>query len=287
MESWLRDARRRKGRVLGPRGSSRIVEGIERGGLYVFEGDMILGDDASLSRDELVQALDSIRRSSAETIGAVGGPAPVRAAVEALRRAIEASEGPAPAVGLADPKRRWPGGVVVYEITFRSYADRIREAMALWTQGTNIEFRERTNETAWVEIRPGDYTRSHVGYLGTPQALEIHEGTSTIGNIAHELGHTLGLFHEQTRADRDRFIEVVWDNVYPEAKGQFEPSPEGEDIGAYDFDSIMHYPMVAFALDPRRPTLKPRRDGVSIGQRNGPSPGDLAAVNVLYPRQDI
>ena len=31
MESWLRDARRRRGKVLGPRGSSRMVEGIERG----------------------------------------------------------------------------------------------------------------------------------------------------------------------------------------------------------------------------------------------------------------
>lgn len=29
----------------------------------------------------------------------------------------------------------------------------------------------------------------------------------------HEILHALGIFHEQSRSDRDRFVKVVWENV--------------------------------------------------------------------------
>ena len=33
------------------------------------------------------------------------------------------------------------------------------------------------------------------------------------GVIIHELLHVLGLWHEQSRQDRDSYIEVLWDNI--------------------------------------------------------------------------
>lgn len=29
----------------------------------------------------------------------------------------------------------------------------------------------------------------------------------------HEIMHALGIFHEQSRADRDRFVKVNWENI--------------------------------------------------------------------------
>lgn len=31
--------------------------------------------------------------------------------------------------------------------------------------------------------------------------------------MMHELGHVIGFYHEHQRADRNEFVEILWDNV--------------------------------------------------------------------------
>lgn len=61
------------------------------------------------------------------------------------------------------------------------------------------------------------------------------------GIVAHELGHSLGFWHEQSRPDRDQFIVVKSNNAIGASTGQFERRPwsEIDDYGGkYDLGSV-------------------------------------------------
>eukprot|EP00092_Neocalanus_flemingeri_P041442 GFUD01045128.1.p1 GENE.GFUD01045128.1~~GFUD01045128.1.p1 ORF type:complete len:404 (-),score=75.03 GFUD01045128.1:271-1482(-) len=68
---------------------------------------------------------------------------------------------------------------------------------------------------------------------------------SSIGFVAHEILHALGIVHTQTRPDRNSFITVNENNIFPPTAGtkaQFERCPGCNTFGtAYDCSSIMHY----------------------------------------------
>lgn len=49
-------------------------------------------------------------------------------------------------------------------------------------------------------------------------------GTGCIykGVIIHELMHALGFWHEQSRADRDSYVYVLWNNIIPGMEYNFK-----------------------------------------------------------------
>ena len=54
---------------------------------------------------------------------------------------------------------------------------------------------------------------SHVGRTGGKQKLSLGFECFYHGISLHEIGHALGLYHEQSRPDRDEFVEIVWSNI--------------------------------------------------------------------------
>ena len=103
----------------------------------------------------------------------------------------------------------------------------------------------------------------------------------------HETCHAAGLWHEQSREDRDRFVTIHWDNIQAGRGHNFDQHiTDGDDIGPYDYDSLMHYGRRDFAVDPTKDTITPTPDPTrAIGQRNGLSAGDIIAINALYPQK--
>src|SRR5262249_43473437 len=137
---------------------------------------------------------------------------------------------------------RWPNGLVIYRIDDRlPNPKRVLDAIQHWTDKTPIRFQERNEEEDFVTFRPGDGCSANVGQRGGEQFVTLGPSCST-GNVIHEIGHTVGLWHEQSRADRDRFIRIDFTNIEDDAVHNFDQHvQDGDDIGAYDYGSIMHY----------------------------------------------
>lgn len=119
-----------------------------------------------------------------------------------------------------------------------------------------------------------------------PLAKPSFTGHCSTGATIHEIGHAIGLFHEQTRHDRDQFVRIVWDNVTPENRFNFEKHSKvvGTDTGDYDFGSIMHYGPTAFSSNGEKTIV--RIDGQDFEeQREGLSAGDLIGIEAMYGKR--
>jgi hypothetical protein len=136
---------------------------------------------------------------------------------------------------------------------------------------------------------PG-YAISDVGRRGGQQKVGLGD-SSTAGTIIHELGHTVGLWHEHCRNDRDDWVTVDLSNIPAAKRGNFAKNniagvdAATEDIGAYDYGSIMHYGDRDFAKVVEDPvlTLLHCPPGIEVGQRKALSAGDIATVAAMYP----
>lgn len=204
----------------------------------------------------------------------------VLSSAEEARQAKDGARG----VGIIGASFRWPDGIIPYVIKDSFLTPTVQAAINHWHANTPFRLVKKTEahkDYVSFEARSGCWSR--VGRQKGMQVISLGGGCG-IGSAIHEIGHTLGLWHEQSRSDRDQFIKIMWDNISPDAIHNFDKHvQDGQDLGAYDFGSIMHYPAGAFAIDPSKPTIK-TVNGQSIGQRTGLSKGDIASLKLIYPK---
>lgn len=150
-------------------------------------------------------------------------------------------------------------GAIPSGCVFEADRQRMIAAMAVIEAVANVDFREcpnndcgnrdhilirdSTNDTkegankACVDISQNS---SPVGRQGSQQTINIVDwGTQFI--IVHELLHSLGFFHEQSRGDRDLYVEILTGNILVDLRHNFRVEDKATAYGYYDFDSVMHY----------------------------------------------
>jgi hypothetical protein len=182
---------------------------------------------------------------------------------------------------------RWPYHIVYYTLAAdlpTESRNRVNEAIAYWQANARIRFVVRSTQPNYVTFRPGSGCSSSVGMVGGQQFITISTGCSK-GSIIHEIDHALGVWHEQSRADRDNKVTIHWGNISAGKEHNFktyvERGYDGFDNGSFDFGSIMMYGPYSFSKN-GDPTITKKDGSLYSVQRTGLSAGDKATFKTMY-----
>lgn len=187
--------------------------------------------------------------------------------------------------GAVVESRPWPRGEVVYEVDpALPNQGRVTDAIAHWEARTGIRFKQRTTEAGYVRFTTGTGCLATIGFTGRPQVVRLADACST-GSTIHEIGHTVGLWHEQSRSDRDAFVTVHTENIESDKVYNFDKLSFAS-VGTYDFGSVMHYGSFAFSAN-KRATITKKDGSVIDANRTALSAGDIAGVAAIYAAESL
>mmetsp|Transcript_20668 Transcript_20668/g.48248 ORF Transcript_20668/g.48248 Transcript_20668/m.48248 type:complete len:557 (+) Transcript_20668:3-1673(+) len=136
------------------------------------------------------------------------------------------------------------------------------------------------------------------GLFAGNQKLNLQYPGCHCGVAIHEMLHAMGMAHEQNRPDRNQFLNILWQNIKPEYRRQYDISASADTGWPYDILSIMHYGPWSFSVGPDNDNyqtmvlkpeayqlhsnMDPATQKANLGQRSGMTDTDASQLRALY-----
>ncbi|XP_036406146.1 meprin A subunit alpha [Megalops cyprinoides] len=163
----------------------------------------------------------------------------------------------------------------------------ILQAFEMYRLKSCVDFKPYEGEHTYLSFTKLDGCWSFVGDLHEGQNVSIGARCDTKAIVEHELLHALGFYHEQSRADRDDYVKIWWDQIIPGKEHNFNKYEDDfiTDLNTpYDYESIMHYRPLSFNKNATVPTITTAIPAFNeiIGQRLDFSAVDLVRLNRMY-----
>ena len=186
---------------------------------YLFEGDIIL--TSAQLRDTINYAKEQLAEKKGEKV------------TKKAKRTLTSST-----------RLRWTTFPIPYTINQGVNRSAILAGVQLWQDNTCITFQENGQGRNSIQFFYGSGCYSNIGMTGGTQQISIGLGCDYPAIVAHEVGHSLGYYHEQARFDRDSYVQILTQNIQSGLESQFsKQSPQSMiTFGVpYDYGSVMHY----------------------------------------------
>jgi len=194
------------------------------------------------------------------------------------------------------PVERWPNNTIYYEYGEKldwnqDQIDMVQGAIKEIQDNTCIKFVKRTNQRNYISMFNGAGCSTAVGFMNSgAQLLSLQEsGRGSCWShriVLHELLHTVGLWHEQSRYDRDDYLSINLDNVEFCQRYNFDiqHSNASNTYGVpFNYLSIMHYGKTSFSMNGGiTMTTKDPNFMDEIGNQKKGAASDYDKVNRIY-----
>ncbi len=195
-----------------------------------------------------------------------------------------------PGLGIAYDQYLWPKVGSVYQIPYviTSGSSNLTTAVTQFnsTFTGQIQFVAHSSEADYVDFdldtsNQSGVCESSVGRVGGTQQV-TGSIACAVGTLLHEMGHVVGLYHEQSRPDRTTYVNVLYANVIKASRSNFDQLYDNaQAVGSYNYASVMHYIPFAFSRN-GGPTIESIPPGIGLSNTAGYNTGDVDTIRRIY-----
>ncbi|KAI6660106.1 Zinc metalloproteinase nas-14-like [Oopsacas minuta] len=191
----------------------------------------------------------------------------------------------------------WPNGIIYYDTSSIKDARLLKlinmaTNSLIWETQILIFIESNPTTVDYIKFTENDGCWSYLGKQGGPQEIALGSHSCRYRNvIMHQILHALGFVHEESRPDRDKNVEIDFENVADGKETYFDIVPEELALTNgtnYQYESIMHSLKKTSSKETRdgyKQTIRPllSKNGFdNFGSINSLTLIDITRIKAIY-----